>query len=202
VFGKARVEVAKKQDRRIQRTQQLLEAALLSLIKEKEFDGISVQEIIDRANVGRATFYAHYDSKEDLLESGFDGLLAALRERQREARSRAGSREEQLFAFSRHLLAHADEHRGIFPAMVSQRGGALIQHLLRRLLLKVVREDVRAMRLHENAGAIPAEATVEFIAGGLFGLVMWWMNGKMRLSVDEVDGIFRKLAISAVKAVA
>jgi AcrR family transcriptional regulator len=83
-------EAMKRQDRRIQRTQQLLEAALLSLIKEKEFDAISVQEIIDRANVGRATFYTHYDNKEDLLESGFDALLAALRERQREARSHGG----------------------------------------------------------------------------------------------------------------
>jgi len=96
----------KRQDRRIQRTQQLLEAALLSLIKEKDFDAISVQEIIDRANVGRATFYAHYDNKEDLLESGFEGLLAALRERQREARSRRSDPDEQLLGFSRHLLAH------------------------------------------------------------------------------------------------
>jgi hypothetical protein len=67
--------VAKTKDRRVQRTQQFLEAALLSLIKEKEFDAISVQEIIDRANVGRATFYAHYDNKEDLLESGSTGCL-------------------------------------------------------------------------------------------------------------------------------
>jgi len=195
------MEMAKRQDRRVRRTQQLLEAALLSLIKEKEFDAISVQEIIDRANVGRATFYSHFDNKEDLLESGFDGLLADLRERQREARSRTDGSEEKLFAFSRHLLAHADEHRGIFPAMVSQRGGALIQHLLRRLLLKVVREDVRAMALREDAGAVPVEATVEFLAGGLFGLLMWWMSGKMRLSVDEVDRTFRRLAISAVKAI-
>src|SRR5690349_3955430 len=73
-------EPMKAPDRRVERTRQLLEAALLSLIKEKEFEAISVQEIIDRANVGRATFYAHYDNKEDLLESGFDGLLTMLRE--------------------------------------------------------------------------------------------------------------------------
>src|SRR5215469_4081957 len=150
--------MAKAQDRRIKRTRQLLEDALLALIKVKEFDAISVQEIIDRANVGRATFYAHYDNKEDLLESGFEGLLVTLQERQRDAACCGGRPEERLFAFSRYLLAHADEHREIFPAMVSQRGGALIQHLLRRLLLKVVREDVRAMALREDAGAVPVEA--------------------------------------------
>ena len=192
----------KRQDRRIQRTQQLLEAALLSLIKEKDFDAISVQEIIDRANVGRATFYAHYDNKEDLLESGFEGLLAALRERQREARSRGTEPDEQLLGFSRHLLAHADEHRDIFPAMVSRRGGALIQHLLRNLLVKVVREDVRAVMSVESARSVPEEAIVQFIAGGLFGSMMWWLGGKRRLSVEEVDGLFRRLAIPALKAAA
>src|SRR5262245_58497391 len=98
-------------DRRIQRTQQLLRAALMSLIQEKGFEALSVQEIIDRANVGRATFYAHFDSKEDLLASGIEGLRASLRERQRQALSSAATADERLFAFSRELFTHADEHR-------------------------------------------------------------------------------------------
>ena len=76
---------ARAEDRRIQRTQQLLRGALLSLIQEKGFEGLSVQDIIDRANVGRATFYAHFDNKEDLLASGIEGLKASLKERQRQA---------------------------------------------------------------------------------------------------------------------
>lgn len=192
--------MAKKKDRRVERTQQLLQAALLALIKEKEFDAISVQEIIDRANVGRATFYAHYDNKEDLLESGFEDLLSKLKGRQSEARAGKSSLDEQLFAFSHHLLDHADEHRDILPSMVSQRGGALIQHLLRHLLVRVVREDVNTMM--PKAGAVPKEAIVQFIAGGLYGLMMWWLSGKRRLSVEELDRLFRTLAIPAVKAAA
>ena len=79
--------MAKKPDRRVQRTEQLLRGALLSLIQEKGFETLSVQDTIDRANVGRATFYAHFDNKEDLLVSGFDNLRASLKERQREAQS-------------------------------------------------------------------------------------------------------------------
>ena len=200
MFGNSEVLMPKKRDRRVQRTQQLLEAALLSLIKEKDFDSVSVQEIIDRANIGRATFYAHYDNKEDLLTRGFQGLQEALKERQREALSRTRTTDERLFAFSYHLLAHANEHRDIFPAMVSQRGGAVIQHLLRQILVNVVREDVRAMGASVRDAKLPTEVTVQFVAGGLFGLLMWWMGGKMRLSVEEVNGIFRRLAIPAVKA--
>jgi len=59
--------MAKKADRRIERTQQLLRGALFSLIQERGFEALSVQDIIDRANVGRATFYSHFDNKQDLL---------------------------------------------------------------------------------------------------------------------------------------
>ncbi len=98
------------------------------------------------------------------------------------------------------VVAHADEHREILPSMVSQRGGALIQHLLRHLLVRVVREDVNTMM--PKAGAVPKEAIVQFIAGGLYGLMMWWLSGKRRLSVEELDRLFRTLAIPAVKAAA
>jgi hypothetical protein len=138
--------------------------------------------------------------KINLLESGFDALLTTLRERQREARSHGSSIDERLFAFSHHLLAHADEHREIFPAMVSKRGGALIQHLLRHLLVKVVRDDVKSIVSRGGTGQVPREAIVQFIAGGLFGLLMWWLGGKERLSVEEVDDLFRQLAVPAIKS--
>jgi hypothetical protein len=65
------VMVARNDDRRVQRTRQLLRTALVPLIEENGFEALTVQDIIDRANVGRATFYAHFDKKEDLLVSGF-----------------------------------------------------------------------------------------------------------------------------------
>ena len=63
-----------KTDRRIQRTRQSLRNALLELIKEKGFDAISTEEITERANVGRATFYLHYKDKEDLLLEEFSEM--------------------------------------------------------------------------------------------------------------------------------
>jgi hypothetical protein len=55
------------EDRRIQKTKQLLADSLSQLMREKEFDTITIQDIVDKANVGRSTFYAHYESKEKLL---------------------------------------------------------------------------------------------------------------------------------------
>jgi AcrR family transcriptional regulator len=56
-----------KQDRRSQRTRHLLSEALVSLIREKGYDTITVSDLIDRANIGRSTFYSHYRDKDDLF---------------------------------------------------------------------------------------------------------------------------------------
>lgn len=195
VAAKGRVE-----DRRIQRTRQLLQGALLSLIQEKGFESLSVQDIIDRANVGRATFYAHFQNKEDLLASGIDGLRASLKERQRQALSQARSNDERLFAFSHELFLHANQHRDLFAAMVGKRSGAVVQQLIHKMLVDLTREEVKVIASQGDAREMPIEAVVQFVAGGLFGLLMWWGNGKMRLSVEDVNTRFRRLAIPALKA--
>ncbi len=170
----------------------------MALIQEKGFEALSVQDIIDRANVGRATFYAHFDSKEDLLASGIENLRGSLKERQRQARSAGGS-DERLFAFSRELFTHANEHRTVFRAMVGKRSGAVVQQLLQKMLVDLVREEVKGAWAEKET---PIEAVSQFIGGGLFRLLMWWGNGKMRMAVDDVDSMFRRLAIPSLKAAA
>ena len=191
---------ARRHDRRVQRTQQLLRAALLPLIEEKGFEALTVQDIIDRANVGRATFYAHFDNKEDLLVSGFDGLRAALKELQRQAQTRRSGPDEQLFAFSHAMFAHIVEYRRVFRAMVGKRSGALVQQLLNKIMSDLVRDDIKAMARRREDHSVPAEAVVQFVTGGLFGLAMLWATGKLPLSVEEVNALFRRLAMPGVKA--
>lgn len=58
---------AGKPDRRTQKTKKFLAEALMALIIEKGYDAVTIQDIIDRANVGRSTFYSHYESKDQLL---------------------------------------------------------------------------------------------------------------------------------------
>lgn len=188
---------AKTPDRRVQRTRQLLKTALMSLIQEKGFEALSVQDIIDRANVGRATFYTHFDNKEDLLRSGIEGLRLSLRECQRQALSQTPRTEARMFAFSREMFTHANEHRDVFRAMIGKRSGSVIQQLFHRMLVALVREDIKALSPRNDSGSAPMEAVVQYIAGGLFGVVIWWVDGRMRLSVEEVE---RRLAIPALKA--
>jgi len=193
--------VPKRKDRRVERTEQLIRGALLSLIKERGFEELTVQEIIDRANVGRATFYAHFDNKDDLLVSGFEDLRASLKARQREALTRGRTVEDRVFGFSQEVFAHTNEYRDVFRAMVGKRSGAVVERMLHKLVVDLVREDVKETIAQRENSAVPAEALVQFIAGALLGLLMWWLGGKNRLSVAEVNALFRKLAIPVLKIV-
>jgi hypothetical protein len=73
--------------------------------------------------------------------------------------------------------------------------------MLHKLVVDLVREDVKeaigASRREQNA--VPPEALVQFLVGALFGLLMWWLSGKTRLSVEEINRLFRKLAIPALQ---
>src|SRR6266498_3288418 len=69
VHARGAMTKAKKLDRRVQRTRQLLQDALIAMVIEKGYDATTVHDIIDRTNVGRATFYAHFPDKQTLLTS-------------------------------------------------------------------------------------------------------------------------------------
>src|SRR5215218_9787371 len=94
-------------DRRIQRTRQLLLDALSALILEKGYEAMTVQDVIDRANIGRSTFYVHFQDKEDLLLKGVETLWSALEQHLREA----VPVEENIWNVSLSMFEHAESQR-------------------------------------------------------------------------------------------
>src|SRR6266498_1995968 len=102
-----------KQDRRSQRTRHLLGAALVELIREKDYNAITVSDIIQRANVGRSTFYAHYHDKDDLFVGEMDRVIDVLgRDIHPE------SFEGNLFIPSLGLLRHVGEEYELYKALL------------------------------------------------------------------------------------
>src|SRR5262250_1647546 len=71
----AAMRARKKPDRRIRRTQHNLTHAMVDLVTEKRFDDITVQNLIDRAEIGRSTFYSHFRDKEDLFQRNWERFL-------------------------------------------------------------------------------------------------------------------------------
>ena len=192
----------KKVDRRVERTEQLLRSALLELIEEKGFESLTVQDIIDRANIGRATFYTHFDNKEDLLISGLDELQQELRQKQHEMHAEGSTIQERLFAFGYEVFAHTERHRRLFRALSADGTAAVIKRAWHQILFNLVREDLKAVFPKEEYSSVPTDALVHMITGSLYGLLMWWLEGSTTLSAREINAIFRGLTLPVITTAA
>lgn len=181
------METRKSTDRRVVRTRRALRDALVSLILERGYDEITVQDVIDRAEVGRSTFYAHFADKEDLLVSGFDELRDALRTR------KAAHPEPLGFAFA--LVEHARENRRLFRAIVGRKTGHTVQRRFRLLTIELVREDLESL-----APPSPErDAAVQFLAGGFVELLTWWIDSRVPLDAVDVTAHFRRLSAPTLR---
>src|SRR5712692_5011209 len=105
-----------KTDRRVRRTREALHKALMSLALEKKYDAITVQEVLDRADIGRSTFYTHFQSKDELLISGFHHLRVTL-EAALEQQKKSAKRHESVIAFSGAMFEHAHGYREMYFAL-------------------------------------------------------------------------------------
>ncbi len=190
----------KPQDRRVGRTRKLLEDALYDLIVEKGYDAVTVQDIIDRANVGRSTFYAHYTDKRQLLFSHFGELEAELSEQQRLVRARTEDPIERVFGFSLAMFRHAQEYRRVWGAMVGKQSGFAVLRELQRILEKIVGREIAALAARGLTPVVPPAVTTRFIVNSLLGLHTWWMDEGSRYSAEEVDRMFRVLTKPGIAA--
>lgn len=172
-------------DRRVARTHGALRDALIALILDRGWDDTSVQDVCDRANVGRSTFYAHFANKEKLLTSSFGALRQVLRARERSS----GESRERAFGFAQGLIEHVHENQRLFRAVIGKRSGLVVQRRFRLLLIELVGEDLAV-------GGIPEarrEAAAHYIAGALFELLTWWVDSRSSLAPHEMEAIFREL---------
>jgi AcrR family transcriptional regulator len=170
----------------------MLHQALLSLILEKGYEAITVEDICERANIGRSTFYAHFMGKDDLKRSGLEHLRRQLLERHRgvAASVQAGARP---LGFSLAMFEHAREHMHLYRALVGSKGGAIALDTIRRTLCEFVRGELATI---EGKGTtdIPRELIVQYIVGAYMAVLTWWLDGGAKLAPERIDAMFQGLA--------
>jgi AcrR family transcriptional regulator len=184
-------------DRRVRRTRELLRGALLALIQEKGYDRITIQDILDRADVGRSTFYAHYRDKDELLLSGFEDIRAAL-DAEREAAERGTEKSEFLLPMLA-VFQHVEGHRHFWGALTRKGGADLITRILHESVAELVREHFRSQFAGVKPDQMLLEAAMQFVAGACIGLLIWWLDNDIPYSAEEIHSIFRRLATQGVR---
>lgn len=173
-------------DRRAARTRALLLEALPGLIAERGFERLTIQNIIDRAGVGRATFYAHFENKEELLAASVGRLRAWLEA----TRERA---PVQPFAFMRPFFDHLASHRAIYRTTFERESEVSVERQIRSMMGELVRAELAARRTaRQDAAAI--ELATQFVVGTFWSVTVWWMGSGGTLPPAQVNALFLRLA--------
>ena len=185
-------------DRRVRRTRRNLIDALIGLILERGYEATTVQDILDRADIGRSTFYAHYRDKEALLLSCFDDLHEDLR-RDLDAMT-PGVQPRDPTQPSIVVFAHAYRHRRIYRALCGRHGGSIVHRHLHTLVATALRAHL-APHLAAGGSSIPADAVAEFYTSGLLGILTWWVDQDFPHGPVHIAQMYGTMANPGIMAV-
>jgi AcrR family transcriptional regulator len=179
---------AKPVDRRVRRTLDALGGALLSLVQERPFGSLVVQDVLDRAGVSRTTFYAHYAGMDDLLTSSVDAFFA----RAATLVDRHAGADDRVVAV-RELFAHVAEARPLADALRASGHGPELLAIGRAHFARAI-----ARRL-ERRGMVTPQGMASALAGALFSLLEWWLDARPAGSPADVDALFHRLVPSLAR---
>jgi AcrR family transcriptional regulator len=189
-------------DRRIRRTQKALHAALISLVLEKDYDSITVQEILDRADIGRSTFYLHFGDKDQLLISGMENLKETLNAAIEQQRVSLTGRQ-QIIDFSEAMFQHAHEYRNVYYALLHTTAWPIVRQRLQEVLDELIRRESKneIVRIKRAESDTPVDLFVHYITSTFFAVLTWWLDRRSRLKPSEINSVFRSLVLPTIAAV-
>lgn len=187
--AKPSVESHGKTDRRILRTRDTLGDALVKLMHEKNFDDITVQEVLDRAGVSRSTFYAHYADKDDLFLSDVEDFL----QKCSTTLDRHGASPKRL-APVQEFFSHIREWHDFYTALVKSGKANDVRTLAQGFFAPSIEERLKAANVEMDP--VRRAARAHALAGSLFALLDWWIDRGMKVSSTEMDDLFHQMAWS------
>jgi AcrR family transcriptional regulator len=183
-------------DRRIRRTRRALKEALLGLILEEGFTAVTVEEITDRADVGRTTFYLHYRDKEELLLESISELAEGLVEEISQvpmvdpvSGQPAVSRAVEVTF--RHASENPDLYRVILQSGFRHGAGRLREIMnaaVHQIIEGVARNEQRSLKPQ-----VPMPVLSNYLVGSWIGVMTWWLEDDMPYSPAEMAGMFEKV---------
>ena len=181
-------------DRRVLQTRDTLGDALVQLMHEKPFEEITVQHVLDRAKVGRSTFYSHYSDKDDLFMSDVDDFwlgMSTLLKRRGEISNRV--------APVRELFAHVAEAREFYSAMVASGKIHDVMQLGQGHFARGIDQRLSESAEGKAMAAGPRSAVAFAFAGAMLSLLSWWIDHGMAATPEQMDDVYHHMIWSGMR---
>ena len=179
-------------DRRQKKTRAAIFTAFSTLLAEKSYGRITVQEIIDAADVGRTTFYAHFETKDDLLKELCQELFGHIIDSARDCTHTHGlysdgRTPESVFC---HLLQHLQENDNNILGLLSCESSDIFLRYFKDSLNGLIQNQFVNQNRNTNLD-VPQDFLVNHISGSFVEMVLWWIKGHMKQTPVELDRYFR-----------
>jgi AcrR family transcriptional regulator len=179
-------EINRHQLRR-QRTRRQLQDAMLELVLEKGFDAIVIQEITDRADLGRGTFYFHFKSKEDVLWSIVEDRIHLTENTVMESFDGKMPEQAEYFGYL-NMFRHVEQNREVYQLLISSKGSQEIANRARQYMVAETIRDIEKFGVYREIGQ-PPEITAQIVVGLLFSLIFWWLETPNEYSAGDMAAI-------------
>lgn len=178
-------------DRRQQKSRQAIYDAFTSLLAKKKYNNITVQNIIDEANVGRTTFYAHFETKDDLLKSVCEELFNHIIVTAMDSTHSYGlySNQDAPHSVFCHLLQHLQKNDNNILGLLSCESSDLFMQYFKNSMNELIRKQFVLKTSNTNI-EIPQNFLLNHITGSFVDMVNWWIKGNMKLTPEELDKYF------------
>jgi AcrR family transcriptional regulator len=189
--GKEDKMKADKPDRRMEKTRHSLLTALSDLMQEKKYNNITVQEIIDKANVGRSTFYAHFETKDELLSSCIETIFEMLNQHITGCVEQTEN-ETRLIPVAE-LFEHVKENSRLIKGLMVMESSEIPLHRIQFYWNNKIEEHLYAQLSSSKELRIPLDILTNHITFTLIELLKWWVNCNMPYTPQQMDQYFHAL---------
>lgn len=178
-------------DRRQRKSREAIFASFINLLSQKSFNQITVSDIIEGADVGRATFYAHFETKDFLLKELCRELFCHISD----LAEKGDNTHRHIFACESdepvflHLLRHLTKNDNHILELLSGKNNELFLSYFKLELIKLVKISLDFFSL-KRTKELPEDFLVNHIACVFVETVNWWIRNKMKESPEEIYGYF------------
>lgn len=184
--------MARRLDRRVLRTRKLLRDAMMALIMEEGYDAISIQDITDKANLGRATFYLHFKDKDELLAEVMQEFIAEFIGQVPQFTQTQWRLDDTKAIYK--LFDFAAQHYDLYRILIIGSGGITASRQLQNSIAKNIKTCIQ--KEVDELGAqpvIPTDFIANHYAGSLLATIYWWLDQDLPYTVEEMATMFQKI---------
>jgi AcrR family transcriptional regulator len=178
-------------DRRISRTRRSIDAAFLALLQRRGYEAVGVSDIVREAGVGRATFYEHYTSKDDLLRAQLRHVCTTMLR---------GGQDQMALIDATPLFVHVRDvpvlYRLVAGRSAASRSLRVLQGVLEERTASILSELLAEDRFLRSPLKEPV--VCRLIVANLTTLLAWWTENGMKETADEMQALFQSCVVSMV----